>query len=62
MMSSIVQINNKLIINGKEVEQPKSLFFKNTVCQINDKVYINGKQLKDGKWRYTFKSLFFTLF
>lgn len=60
--SSIIQINDRLIINGEEIEQPKSLFFKNTICQINGNVYINGKEFKNGKWKYTFKSLFFSIF
>ena len=59
---SIVQKNNELWINGKKVEQPKSLFFKNCVCQVNGKTYINGKELKKGKWKYTLKSIFNTLF
>lgn len=61
-MTSIYQINNKLIVDGKEIEKPKSVFFKNTVCQINNKLYINGKEWKNGKWRYTFKSLFYSIF
>lgn len=61
-MSSITQINNRLFIDGQEIKQPKSLFFKNTICQINNKVYINGKELKNEKWKYTLKSLFYTIF
>lgn len=61
-MSSIYQTNNKLIVDGKEIEKPKSIFFQNTVCQINDKLYVNGKQFKNGKWRYTLKSLFYSIF
>ncbi len=59
---SVVQKDNELWINGKKVEPPKSLFFKNYVCQINGKIYINGKELKNGKWKYTLKSIFNTLF
>ncbi len=61
-MSSIVQKGNELWVNGKKIEQPKSLFFKNCVSQVNDKTYINGKELKNGKWKYTLRSIFHTLF
>jgi len=59
---SIVQKDNELWINGKKVKQPKSLFFKNSVCQVNGKTYINGKEFKKGKWKYTLRSIFNTLF
>lgn len=59
---NITQINDRLFINGKEIEQPKSLFFKNTINTINNKIYINGKEFKNGKWKYTIKSVFYTLF
>lgn len=59
---SIVQKDNELWINGVKVKQPKSLFFKNSVCQVNDKTYINGKEFKKGKWKYTLRSIFNTLF
>lgn len=59
---SIVQKNNELWINGKKIEQPKSLFFKNCIIQVNGKTYINGKEFKKGKWKYTLKSIFYTLF
>lgn len=61
MVNSIIHCNNKVYINGKEVEQPKSLFFNAQVC-TNNKVYINGKEYKKGKWRYTIKSLYHTIF
>lgn len=61
-MSSIVHFDNKIYIDGKEVEQPKSLFFNNVICQINNKIYINGKEKINGKWRYTIKSLYHTIF
>ena len=61
-MASVQQINGKLYIDGKEVEQPKSIFSGNIMVQINDKVYINGKELINGKWKYTFRSLFHTIF
>lgn len=61
-MNKIVQSGNKLWINDKEIEYPKSLFFHQSVCQINDKVYINGKEFKNGKWKYTISSIFHTLF
>ena len=48
-IQSIVQKNNELWINGKKVEQPKSLFFKNCVIQSNNKTYINGKEFKKSK-------------
>ena len=60
---NITQINDKLFINGKEIEQPKSLFFKNSISVINNnKIYINGKEKIKGKWKYTIKSVFYTLF
>lgn len=59
---NIMQINDRLFINGKEIEQPKSLFFKNTINIINNKIYINGKEKIKGKWKYTIKSVFYTLF
>ena len=61
-MGTIHQINDKLYINGEEVEKPKSLLFSNTICQINDKIYINGKEKINGKWKYTIKSLLYTIF
>lgn len=61
-IQSIVQMNNELWINGEKVNQPKSLFFKNCVSQVNGKAYINGKELIKGKWKYTLKSVFHTLF
>lgn len=57
-----MQINGRLFINGKEIELPKSLFFKNTINTINNKIYINSKEFKNGKWKYTIKSVFYTLF
>ena len=61
VINSVIQCNNKIYINGKEVEQPKSLFFNNQIC-MDGKVYINGKEYKKGKWRYTFKSLYRSIF
>lgn len=61
-MNNIRQINNRLFINDEEIEYPKSLFFNNTICQINNNVYVNGKKYKNGKWKYTLKSLFYTIF
>ena len=61
-MNNIRQINKRLFINDEEVEYPKSLFFNNTICQINNNVYVNGKKYKNGKWKYTLKSLFYTIF
>ena len=39
---NVIQQNNKLFIDGKEVKQPKSVFFKNCVCTVNNKMYVNG--------------------
>ena len=61
-MINVLQIGNKIFINGKEIEKPKSLFFSNSVCMGNNKLYINGKEFKNGKWKYTLESLFYTLF
>lgn len=59
---TIIQKNDKTFINGKEIKQPKSLFFKNCVCIVNNNIYINGKEQIKGKWKYTIKSIFHTLF
>lgn len=59
--NTITQINGKIYINGQEVNA-KSLFFKNSMVMNNNKVYINGKEKKNGKWKYTLKSIFNTLF
>lgn len=59
---NVTQYNNKLFIDGKEIQQPKSLFFKNCVHIVNNKIYINGKEKINGKWKYTIKSIFHTLF
>lgn len=59
---SIVQKNGNTYINGEKVEMPKSIFFNNTIVQNNNKTYLNGKELKNGKWKYTFKSIFNTIF
>lgn len=58
----IIQQNNKTFINGKEIEMPKSIFFSNTIVQKNKKTYLNGKEFKNGKWKYTIKSLINTIF
>ena len=59
---TIEQKGNELWINGKKIEQPKSLFFKNCIIQSNNKTYINGKEFINGKWKYTLRSIFNTLF
>ena len=61
-IQSIVQKDKELWINGEKIEQPKSLLFKNCICQVNGKLYINGKEFKNGKWKYTLKSIFNSLF
>ena len=47
---------------NREIKQPKSVFFKNCVCMVNNKIYVNGKEQIKGKWKYTIKSIFHTLF
>lgn len=59
--NNVMTINGKTYVNGEEVNV-KSLFFKNTLVQVNNKVYINGKEKKNGRWKYTFRSIFNTLF
>lgn len=56
---TIRQEDDRLWINGEEIEMPKSIFFKNCLIQRNGKNYINGKEwiASQGKWRYTLKSL-----
>ena len=61
-VQSIVQKDKELWINGEKTELPKSLFFKNCICHVNGKLYINGKEFKNGKWKYTLKSIFNSLF
>ena len=60
--TTIIQKEGKLFINGKEISQPRSLFFRDTIVCCDGKIYINGKVFKNGKWQYTIKSIFFTLF
>lgn len=62
IMSNIYQIFDKIFIDGKEIKQCKSIFFRNTICQADNKLYINGKEFKDGKWKYTIKSIINTIF
>lgn len=59
---SITQLNNKIFINGEEFEMPKSIFFSHTVTTHNTNIYLNGKEFKNGKWKYTLKSLINTIF
>lgn len=54
---TIRQEDDRLWINGEEIEMPKSIFFKNCLIQRNEKNYINGKEYKNGEWKYTLKSL-----
>lgn len=61
-MKSVLQIDDRLFIGGEEVKKPKSLFFENTVCQIDDNIYVNGKEQIKGKWRYTLRSLYYSIF
>ena len=61
-VSVIIQQNNKTFINGKEIEMPESIFFSNTIVQKNKKIYLNGKELKNGKWKYTIKSIANSIF
>lgn len=58
----ITQINDELWINGEKIDAPKSLFFKNCFVQCNGKNYINGKEKKEGKWYYTLRSIWNSLF
>ena len=57
-----IQNGNDTFINGKKLEMPKSLFFNNCICQVNGKTYLNGKEYRNGKWRYTVRSLWNSLF
>ena len=41
---TIRQEDDRLWINGEEIEMPKSIFFKNCLIQRNGKNYINGKE------------------
>lgn len=54
---SIVQKDNELWINGKKIEQPKSLFLKNCVSQVNGKTYINNTKyfIRPNKSRFSRK-------
>ena len=59
---TITQINDELWINGEKIDVPKSWFFKNCFVQCNGKNYINGKEKKEGKWCYTLRSIWNSLF
>ena len=39
--SSIIQINDRLIINGEEIEQPKSLFFKKNRLKFVNTIFLS---------------------
>ena len=54
---NVIQCNNKLFIDGKEVKQPKSAFFKNCVCTVNNKIYVNGKEQIKSKDKVIYRSV-----
>jgi hypothetical protein len=53
--------DNKIFINGVEVERPAGMKGY-SISQINDKIYMDGYELKNGKWKRTLKGLFHYLF
>lgn len=59
---TIRQQDNKVFINDEEIEMPKSIFFSYTITANSTNIYLNGKEFKNGKWKYTLKSLINTIF
>lgn len=62
-MSSVIQINNKVYIDGVELPKcpSKSKSVHSTVDK-NNVVYYNGWEFKDGQWKRSLKALLYCLF
>ena len=61
MKQSIMQINDKIYINGEEIKMPNNSK-PSSITQIDGKVFINGYELIGGKWKITLRALFHLIF
>ena len=59
---SVVQINNRIIIDGVEMPSCPSKSKNIKSCVINGKVYVNGFEFKNGEWKRTLSALLHWLF
>ena len=52
---NVIQINNKILINGKELPPLPKKFSCSKICQINSNLYWNGyKYIKDtNSWKWS---------
>lgn len=59
---NIVQVNDKVVINGIELPQcpSKSKHINSTI--VNEKIYLNGYEFKNGEWKRTLAALWHWLF
>lgn len=61
--NTIIQMGDKIIINGIEYKSPKSKFFRGqSLIQKDNKIYVNGHEFKNGKFKVTVRSFLETLF
>ena len=51
--------DNKLLLNGKEIELPNKLSKCQSISMINDDIFVNGYQLINGEWKHTLKAFWF---
>ena len=61
MNQSVVQKNDKLYVNGIEIEYPKQSN-SHTVCQINNRIFADGYEFVNGKWKRTIEAIFHLVF
>lgn len=57
---NIVQSNNKVFVNGKEI--PLENGIGNNVTIINGQVFVDGKEYINGEWKRTFKAIWYKFF
>ena len=59
---NIVQVNDKVIVNGIELSPcpSKSNHINSTI--VNEKIYLNGYEYKNGEWKRTLAALWYWLF
>lgn len=60
-MDNIVQINDKIIINGIEIAPCPSKSKRTSSTIIGNKIYMNGYEFKDGTWKRTLVALLYNL-
>lgn len=58
--SSTYLFEDKVILNGKIYPKPKGRGWR--VVLINDMVFVNRREIKNGEWRLTLRSLWYSLF